>query len=185
MANDCMNTLRAVSHTKEALERLISIMLYEDKEFYLDRIRDVETIQEPNQEEDGYWSAIIEFDSAWSSDYLLDGFSTGREEKADNGASFATFNDLCKKLHIGVECWAMEPAECFQQYFRVGSDGLVQFSDDIDWEPQYDEDEDDESETCFIFGTAEELYHPKEGGFENYGEWVENSVLMEPEKDNN
>ena len=57
MPNWCSYTMKAVSKSKEALDRLINIMSYMDKEYYLYRCASVSVYDE--FQEDGYFVAML------------------------------------------------------------------------------------------------------------------------------
>ena len=65
MANDASFDMKVVAKDKETIDRLLSIMKYEDKEFYIYRVRDVDVLYPAEKEGDNY-SAVFQGDVAWS-----------------------------------------------------------------------------------------------------------------------
>lgn len=64
MPNWCSYTMKAVSKSKDALDRLIKIMTYEDKEYYIYRCASVGVSDEV--QEGDYFVAMVYGDVAWS-----------------------------------------------------------------------------------------------------------------------
>ena len=148
--------MQAVAKTREALERLLSIMKYEDKEFYIYRVRDVYVDMEPNTLEykgGKLWTMKLSGDVAWSATPWVRGVPNP-DEKSETGAGYTNLAELCKKLDIGVEVWTSEPGMCFQEYILIDNSGKVKY-DTEEWTLEYDDD----------------MNPIEEGGFEEYGEW--------------
>ena len=75
MANNCWYTLRVISPTKEAIDRLLQIMQYKDKEYHLYRVFGADFGDEPTLGDDGLWTATITGDVAWSCDNWIVGLT--------------------------------------------------------------------------------------------------------------
>lgn len=165
MANDCSYDMQVVAKTKEALERLLSIMKYEDKEFYIYRVRDVYVNMEPNTLESKggkLWTMKLAGDVAWSASAWVNGVPDPND-KSDTGAGYTNLVELCKTLDIGVEIWTSEPGMCFQEHILINNRGMSSY-DTTDWTVEYDEETDEPIE---------------DGGFDNYGSWVNPEEIYE------
>ena len=165
MANNCWYTLRVISPTKEAIDRLLQIMRYKDKEHYLYRVFIADFGDEPTLGDDGLWTATITGDVAWSCHNWIAGLTSDetRNDKGKSklGASYSTLNDLCKEFGMGVEGWGAEMGCCFQQHFYINKFGETCINDSVDWEPS-DEDGGDG-------------YVVNDGGFgDEYETWLPN-----------
>jgi hypothetical protein len=155
MANCCEYEMMIVGKTKESIERLVKIMKYEDPEFFIYRVFDVEVCEEPNQ---GYqsdlWVMKIFGDVAWSAESWIK--SPPNKENRFNGAYFTNLLHLCKELDIGVEIYTKEQGCCFQEYYLVNNKGELVSDEYEDWHCEYDDDGNILSE---------------EGGIEHFGEF--------------
>lgn len=87
---------------------------------------------------------------------------------SDRGITCVSFGRVCKELNIGLECWAMEPGVGFQEHFIINANGELTLNDSIDWSP-FEDDVDDDTPTLTV-GLPDELYHPRETGYNNYGD---------------
>ncbi len=158
MANDCEYQMTAVSRSREALDRLVRIMNYEDSEYFIYRVFDAELREDIEETGDGFHVARIDGDVAWSCESWFE-----REERFDSiheatGAHYITLDLLCRRLGIGVEVYGQEPGMGFQEYHKCTHAGEV-FSDCADWSEEWCDEE------------GNELSYPIEkGGLEDYGE---------------
>jgi hypothetical protein len=161
MANDCSFDMKVVAKDKETIDRLLSIMKYEDKEFYIYRVRDVDVLYPTEKEGDNY-SAVFQGDVAWSASAWVRGIPDPNS-KSETGAGYTNLVELCKTLDIGVEIWTSEPGMCFQEHILINNRGLSSY-DTTDWTVEYDEETDEPIE---------------DGGFDNYGSWVDPNEIYE------
>ena len=158
MANDCEYEMTAVSRSREALERLVRIMKYQDPEYFIYRVFDAELREDIEATEDGFFIARIDGDVAWS---CATWFTS--KERLDSiheatGAHYITLDLLCRKLGIGVEVYGQEGGCGFQEYHRCTHAGEVS-GDCADWSEEWCDDE------------GNELDDPIEkGGLAGYGE---------------
>ena len=161
MANNCWYTLRVVSPTKESIERLLSIMQYKDKDYYIYRCFDAGYDDEPEQGADGLWTAVIVGDVAWAWNMWCKGFTTEEERnshKTDTGTQYRTLNDICKAFGLGIEMWGAEPDIGFQQHFYINKYGETCIAEEVEWNPD------------------ENSLDPRIGGFgKRYETWLNNS----------
>jgi hypothetical protein len=163
MANDCSFRLKAAAENKETLDRLLSIMKYEDKEFYIYRVRDVYVDMEPNNlesKEGRLWTIGLMGDVAWSANPWVKGVPNPND-KSETGAGYTNLVELCKTLGMGVEIWTSEPGMSFQEHILVNRHGEVEY-DTADWQLEYDEETDEPIESGGFsdferFNTPEEI----------------------------
>ena len=161
MANCCNYSMKAVGKTKESLERFLSILKYEDREFYLYRVQEAAADEPYLDETSGFWEMHIMGNVAWSCSHWVEDIP-GQYGKNDRGANYSTIPEACRKLGVGVEIWADEREMAFQQYILVDHEGKVKEKLTKDWNVEYDIDGNTISE---------------EGGFEEYGEWSFDSYI--------
>lgn len=154
MANNCAFLLKAVSKSKENLDRLVKIMNYEDeKGWHLCRIfsADVHDTEEVN----GLYAYTIGGDCAWSVGTCMteggyfDNYrstrgilkcpskwkSGGKEKCAE---IVVTMPQLCELLDMGVEIWSEEEGCQFQEHMQFYSpeghkNGHTDVADSKDW----------------------------------------------------
>ena len=161
MANNCWYALRIVSPNKESIDRLLSIMQYKDKDYYIYRCFDAGYDDEPEQGADSLWTAIIVGDVAWSLNMWCKGFTTEEERNTyvnHNGAQYCSLNDICKAFGIGIEVWGAEPDIGFQQHFYINKYGETCIDEEVEWI------------------TDENSLDPRIGGFgKRYETWLDNS----------
>lgn len=153
MANDCSFDMKVVAKDKETIDRLLSIMKYEDKEFYIYRVRDVDVLYPAEKEGDNY-SAVFQGDVAWSANAWVRGIPDPNS-KSETGAGYTNLVELCKTLGIKIEIWTSEPGMGFQEYILIGDNGEYDYQTE-DWNLEWGENDDDPVET---------------GGFDDYGSW--------------
>lgn len=135
MANNCGYSLRAIAKTKEALDRLLSIMEYKDTRRYIYRVRDVYKYDEGRIGDLFY--ADFEGDVAWSAhSWVYD--RPSRELKISNGAQYTNLKVLCRVLGIAVEGWTCEEGFGFQEHFIIDNHGKVVTFDCVDMSPGFD-----------------------------------------------
>ena len=158
MANECEYEMTAVSRSREALERLVRIMTYQDPEYFIYRVFDAELNGDIEATADGFHVARIDGNVAWS---CATWFTS--EERPDSvhdatGAHYITLDLLCQRLGIGVEVYGQEVGCCFQEHHKCTHSGEV-VSDCADWSEEWYDDE------------GNELSYPIEkGGLDGYGE---------------
>ena len=141
MANDCWYQMSAVG-SKEDLERLISIMKYEDPKLYIYRVFSVEICSDIKPTGDGRYIAYLSGDVAWSiSSWLNDiPYVTG------DGRLYVSLRFLSDLLHIDFEIQSEESGCAFQQHCAI-VDGKITLYEDCYWfELYYDDDYDDPNE---------------------------------------
>ena len=162
MSNDCFYQMKAVSKTKDALEKLKKILNYKDEDYYIYRVKDAEAFDEIAKEGDFY---VLNIDGvvAWSCGYW---FNESRKTENDHelpnfpNATYTTLINICKKLGIAIEVFGKENGNCFQEHYQCDHNGNV-FEDSEDWFEEW-EDED-----------GNELDEPIEsGGLKDYGVYL-------------
>lgn len=145
MANWCNYTMKAVSKSKDSLNRLFDIMSYKDPEHYM-----YEVIQVNNLTgiiEDGeYFYVELEGYVAWSCDAWVFQKSDVNDllcighEKDENGkpiynkpiygtAYFTSLPDICKKFDITVQLYGAEPDMEFQLMIHINKNGIINHCD--------------------------------------------------------
>ena len=154
MANNCFYTIKAVSKDKNALERLIKIMNYEDNEYYIYRC--FSAYKDDEYDKNDLYVIMISGDCAWSCVKWFDNQEVFTD-KDENNAHYVTLDILCEKLKIGIELFSEEPGVGFQEHYVVHSNGNKVVDEEAEWiQKFFDED-------------GEELDEPiEEGGFDNY-----------------
>ena len=160
MANCCWFSMKAVSDSKDSLERLRSIMKYEDSEFFLYRLFSCDDDDEVSEssETPGLFEILIYGDVAWgASPWVNDLEDT--EKKASNGAHYTNLQRVCSALNVSVEVWTQEDGVGFQEHILVNNKGESSY-DSLDIKFT---DSGDESEVV--------------GGFEDYGSFLDASEM--------
>lgn len=145
--------MKVVAKDKETIDRLLSIMKYEDKEFYIYRVRDVDVLYPAEKEGDNY-SAVFEGDVAWGATPWVRGIPDPNS-KSETGASYTNLVEICKALGIQIEIWTSEPGMGFQEYILINDNGEFDYQTE-DWQLEWGENDDDPKES---------------GGFDDYGSW--------------
>ena len=149
MANNCLYSMKAVSASRDALDRLVKIMKYEDPEYCLYRVFSAEAY---NAEKKGDLNAIyIDGDVAWSPDPWFNPTqwtveNDGKTEPPDADGKrrtvrMVTFRELCPILGIGVEVFGSEVGCEFQCHQACSPDGRI-IVDDTERYTEEWEDED-------------------------------------------
>ena len=166
MANNCVYDLKAVSKSKESLERLVKIMNYEDPEYYIYRCF---SAQDWSWSVDGDFHVVeITGDVAWSCNEWFSSteedetrLGDGWDYKGDCGdAHYITLDLICKELGIGIECWGEEIGVGFQEYYLVNHEGEIVCNECRDFSRIYEDE------------NGNDLDEPiEEGGFEEYLEF--------------
>lgn len=159
MANNCFYMLRAVSNKKAALDRLVSIMKYEDPWFYIYRVFSAEEDAE-YEESDGLFSLEIWGDVAWSARLWVHDEQSSYNPKTEK--QYKTLTELCKMLNIAVEIYTKETGLEFQEHYIVDNLGNILVSECVDWGEEYDDDDEDLLEPIGEWG-----------GFEDFGDWTD------------
>lgn len=167
MANNCSYCIKAVSKSKESLERLESIMHYEDTEYFIYRCFSAEF----NIYKDGeFYVADIFGDVAWSCSKWFESKEDTKDlivlKYDDNmnpiyGTShYISLDYLCKKLEIGVELYSEESGCEFQEHYLVNQNGEFLVNECVEWSQNwYDENDNPLDEPI------------EEGGFDYYCEF--------------
>ena len=159
MANNCFYILRAVSDKKARLDRLVSIMKYEDPWFYIYRVFSAEADFEC-EEEDGLFSRVISGDVAWSARLWVHDEASFYNPKIDG--QYKTLTELCKMLNIAVEIYTKETGLEFQEHYIVDNLGNILVSERANWSEEYADDDEDCLEPIGEWG-----------GFEGWGDWTD------------
>jgi hypothetical protein len=155
MANCCEFHIQAVSKDKASLERLLSIMKYEDKEFYINRVMDVYPDGVVHMDEDsGLWRLYLYGYVGWSAYAWVHGVPMP-DMKCDTGAGYTNLREVCRLLGIAVEIWTRESGMCFQEYIHIDNNGNVVSYETEKWMLNYDE-------------KGNEI---EDGGFDDFGSW--------------
>lgn len=155
MPNWCEYTMKAVSKSKDALDRLISILQYEDEEYYIYRCASVSVSDE--FQEDDYFVVMLYGDVAWSCSAWF-GRIERLDETIETGGHYVTLDILCERLGIAVEVFGKELGMEFQEHCLCNPNGDVLLDADTEWHCTYFDNE------------GNELSEPIEsGGFDYYG----------------
>lgn len=155
MANDCFYQMKVVAKDKETIERLISIMKYDDKEYYIYRC--FEAMADEIKKEDDYFTTIISGDVAWSASDWFNG-NENVKSKTEKGAHYVSVDILCKRLGFAVECFTQEPGMQFEEHYIVNNKGEIIIDETEDWGQNWEDEE------------GNELMEPEEwGGFDYWG----------------
>ena len=115
MANCCFYDMEVIGN-KVDIERLISIMKYEDSEYYLYRIREVE-VADIEEWKNGLHVAHIFGEVAWSSEPWIECESFGTID--EDGRIFTSMMTITKELNLAVEWFTEECGNCFAEHFAV------------------------------------------------------------------
>lgn len=162
MANNCFYMLRAVSNNKAALDRLVSIMKYEDPWYYIYRVFSAESDIEC-EEPHGLFSRVISGDVAWSAKlWVHDELSSSSPYCSETDRQYKTLTELCKMLNFAVEIYTKETGLEFQEHYIVDNLGNILVSERADWGEEYDDDDEDLAEPIGEWG-----------GFEDWGDWTD------------
>ena len=155
MANCCFYWLQVVSPSVESLERLVSIMKYEDPRWYIYRVR--ECSYEPIDIVDGLYHTNIQGEVAWGVSSWLE--PVEKSEKTDNGAEYTNLVELSKYLDLGIYAYAETDSDCAVFHLYKGK---ILFWDTVDMIDQalelddYEDYGDDLIEECEQMGMPEE-----------------------------
>lgn len=132
MANCCFFNLTALGK-KENLDRLYRIMKYEDGEYYLYRVRDVEVISF-KEWKNGLFEMILSGDVAWSSEPWINSERYGVKDK--DGCEFTSMTHLSEVLDLAIE-WYTE-GDDFAEHMAVCK-GRITEEDGVDLsDPSYE-----------------------------------------------
>ena len=132
MANVCDFTLKAVSKDKNALLRLIAVLVYKDFEYHLHGVYGISKDNNIPYEipDSGLWAVTIIGEQKWNCWRWMntDGNGwTGMKTKE------ILLPALCKTLGVGVEVWSSEPNMAFQEHILVDAEGSVIVDDNEEW----------------------------------------------------
>lgn len=121
MANNCWYDMEAVSKSKDALERLVRIMKYEDPEFYLYRVFSAE---EGDIEQDGeFYTLQIMGDVAWAAVNWVNCGDYPYDIRRETGAHFTDLQTVCRTLGVAVEILTEECGCQFSEHIAVDAEG--------------------------------------------------------------
>ena len=115
MANCCFYWLQCVSPSYESLDRLISIMKYEDPEWYIYRVR--ECSPEPINHVEGLYFVSIQGEVAWSTHSWLDPIRDDERANSEDKTIYTNLVELSKLLDISFFCFAEE--DSFAEAFHI------------------------------------------------------------------
>ena len=128
MANDCWYQMCAVG-PKKSLERLISIMKYEDPKLYIYRVFSVEMNSDIEPIDDRRYIVYLAGDVAWSiSSWLRDDVYIARNDRR----LYVNLRFLSDLLHIDFEIQSEECGCAFQQHCAIVN-GEVKVYQDCNW----------------------------------------------------
>lgn len=131
MANDCEYNMLAVSPHRESLERLEKILLYQDPEWYIYRVR--ECVAGDIEECDGLYTRPFYGSVAWSAGSWMDARITAepkeKREHTDNGACYTNLLELSQILDIAFEVFTEELGCCFAEYIHVNGGEEICYED--------------------------------------------------------
>lgn len=135
MANCCFYWMQAASKSAEALNRLVSIMKYEDPQFHIYRVR--ECSEEPiveTTDRDGsdIYCISIQGDVAWSTHSWIDDESANDSKKIMSWkpgmpSVYVTLPFLSREL--GVSMWCISEADDFSEWFHIHDGKVLGFED--------------------------------------------------------
>lgn len=164
MANNCCYSMRAVSRSKENLERLVSIMKYKDNEFFIYRC--FSAVDEEIQEDGNLNSLMIIGDCAWSCEKWFESKEDFNDISKTN-AHYITLDLLCKKLDIGIELYSVETGNCFQEHYLVNHNGEFIYNESVEYYENWADEKGNELvepiptggfDDFEVFASAEEIY---------------------------
>lgn len=141
MSNSCFYDMLAVGK-KEDLDRLVSIMKYEDPEYYIYRVKELEVTEEGFVEKgsDLKYIQILGDVANSSSSWAYD------EPKPDKNGMYVSLVYLSKLLHLNIEWQTEGTEEAFQEHFAI-VDGELKIEENTEWSsPGYEEGEFDDDE---------------------------------------
>ena len=185
MANDCCGIMKVVAKNPDSIKRLMSIMKYEDPEYFCYRVRDVGVqgnipLDKAIEKDGDLYVCDFETDAAWQSGPWFDGTDDpgrlvvtgyGKGMKEIYGtAHLISIDRLCKKLGLAVELYATEPGCSFCEHYLVNHVGDVIISDIADYElvfpdgedgePDYDQEPKEETDMdLWNFASPSEIYY--------------------------
>jgi len=144
MPNYCNYNMK-VTGRKPDVNRFLSILKYEDKEYALSRIFEADKYKSTRYKNTEFVSSYITGYCAWScSSTMLDGlgsyYATYGNFQNDGAPRRSHLKELTKLLDIVVELYSDESGMCFQEHILV-SRGDIIIDDCVDWTDSY-EDED-------------------------------------------
>lgn len=133
MANCCFFDLTALGK-KENLDRLYRIMKYEDGEYHLYRVRQVEVISF-KEWKDGLFEMKLYGDVAWSSEPWINSEGYGKKGEK-TGTIFTSMTHLSEVLDLAVEWYA--EGDDFEEHMAVCK-GKITEEDGVDKsDPSYE-----------------------------------------------
>lgn len=139
MPNWCSYTMKAVSKDKKALDRLISIMSYNDKEYYIYRCSSVHVADEYTVGD--YFVVMLDGDVAWSCSRWFDSCEIINETNGASEAHYISIDLLCARLGIGVEVFSEEPGMQFQEHYLCHATGEIVDNECVPWTSSWFDDD--------------------------------------------
>lgn len=141
MANDCFYEMTVVGQEKD-VSRLISIMRYEDTEWYIYRVFEVSDDADEflSSADTGKSAAYFHGYVAWSAGrWVGDIRDTDREQVASNGAHYTNLIELSALLHLSIAVTTTEPGMGFCEFYHIREGELI--DEDVgDYESLYFDD---------------------------------------------
>ena len=138
MPNWCEYTMKAVSKSQEALDRLINIMNYYDNEYFIYRCA---TVYEGDKyQEDGYFVTLLHGDVAWSCGSWFDTIER-KDETMESVGHYITLDLLCQRLGIAVEVFGEESGMGFQEHYLCNPKGDVLWNECTAWHQTWFDDD--------------------------------------------
>ena len=164
MPNWCSYTMKAVSKSQEALDRLINIMNHNDDEYFMYRCAIADMTDE--YQDGDYFVMYIEGSVAWSCGSWFDCIERTNETDDISPAHYITLDLLCQRLGIAVEVFGEESGMEFQEHYLCNSNGDVLWNECTEWHQTWFDDE------------GNYLPEPIEsGGFDYYCEFDTTSAI--------
>lgn len=173
MSNDCNYSMVAVSYKKSALEKLINIMNYKDENYYIYRVKEVDSSEIYSY--DNYYCVDIFGIVAWScydwfnskelpEELIMLNYNQGNPIYGT--AHYITMDLLCKKLKIGIELYSDECGCCFQEHYHVDHEGNILIKDCVEWQEIWEDENGNEFDEPLSIG-----------GFPNYGCFMDHKQI--------
>lgn len=155
MANLCDYDLKAVSKSKESLDRLLKILKGDDPDSYLYKTYSALVFSEPKKSSGDLYETMVTGDMGWDVGNWLNPPFFAKEE----GEKLTTLQEICRDLGIAVEIWGREPNMAFQRYVLVDFLGNVSANEEREWNPCAETEEDENGFPEYgEFSSAEEIF---------------------------
>lgn len=181
MANNCFYTMKVVAKNENAINRLLSVMRYEDNEFFIYRCNSAYLTSMHKEGE--FFVGMVGGDVAWScyrwitdnenkNEKLCTGYITGKggiRVSQYGPAHYAPLTVVCRNLNIGIEIFSQEAGIGFQEHYIIDHRGAVVVNEEENWlQDWWDDDNDCEREEPI-----------ETGGFSYYGNFNDASSIIE------